>query len=93
MKDFNNGTMHVFNEDGKNISDDASFKERFSYWNKTLDPGLAEYAVRRQKGGLPDETVRESLRALGWDPASPLDYLIEWYGFDLDKQATTPDCI
>ena len=93
VKDFNNGTMHVFDEDGKNISDDASFKERFSYWKKTLDPGLAEYAIKRQKEGLPDETVRESLHALGWDPVSPLDYLIEWYGFELDEQATPPDYI
>jgi len=93
VKDFNNGTMHVFDEYGKNISDDATFKERFSYWNKALDPGLAEYAIKRQKEGLPDVTVRDGLRALGWDPITLMDYLIEWYGFDLDEQGTTPDYI
>ena len=93
VKDFNNGSMHVFDENGRNISGSAAFRERLSYWNKLLDPGLPKYSVERQKAGLPDVTVREGLRVLGWDPSSPLDNLIEWYGFDLDEQAAPPEKI
>ncbi len=87
VKDFNNGTMHVFDEDGSNISDSKVFKQKLSQWNKIL--GLL--STNRSKAGLPDITVRSALNYLGWKPSSPLDDLIEWYGFDLDELAIAPD--
>jgi len=91
VKDFNNGTMHVYDESGKNITLGNAFRDRLAFWNSALDPGLAIYSIQRQKAGLPDVTIRESLSDLGWTPESPLDDLIEWYGFDLDEMATSPE--
>ena len=91
VKDANNGTMHVFNEKGKNISNSIAFKERLSQWNKILDPGLSEYSIKLQNAGLPDVTMREALSANGWIPTTPLDNLIEWNGSDCDEFAIPPE--
>ena len=93
VKDFNNGTMHVFAENGNNISDSVIFRQRLSQWRKALDPGLPVYSKNRKKTGLPDITVRRALYNLGWSPSSSLDNLIEWYGFDLDEVAIAPENI
>lgn len=90
VKDFNNGTMHVFDKNGVNISNSTAFKERFSQWNKILDPGLSQYSIKRQNAGLPDITIRDALSETGWIPTTPIDNLIEWYGFDLDEYAIEP---
>ena len=93
VKDFNSGTMHVYDESGKNITLSNDFRDRLAFWNKALDPGLPVYSIQRQKAGLPDINIRDSLRYLGWIPGTPLDDLIEWYGFDLDEMATSPENI
>jgi len=93
VKDSNNGTFHVFDEKGNNISSSATFRKRFSLWNKILDPGLANYSVQRTIAKLPDISTRQALSDLGWFPSSPMDNLIEWVGFDLDEAAMAPEYI
>ena len=90
VKTFSKGTMHVFNENGKNISNSTALKERVSQWNKILDPGLSEYSIKLQNAGLPDVTMREALSANGWIPTTPLDNLIEWSGSDGEEYCVPP---
>ena len=90
VKDLNNGTMHVFDENGKNITNSTGFKKRLSQWNKILDPGLPYYSIMRQNAGLRDITARDALNAGGWIPTTLIDNLIEWCGFDLDEYAIAP---
>ena len=87
VKDFNNGTIHVFDEKGTNISSSKIFRKRLAFWNKILNPGLPTYSVQRMKAKLPDISTRQALTDLGWQPSSPMDDLIEWYGMDLDETA------
>ena len=91
METFNNETMHVFDQNGINITDSIAFKERFGKWNKTISPGLTEYSLKRQGSGLPDITAREALASNGWIPSTPMDDMIEWYGFDADEYAISPE--
>lgn len=93
VKDFNNGTMHVFDENGTNITNSTAFKKRLSQWNEILDPGLSQFSKKRQKAGLPDVSVRDALNANGWIPTTAVDNLIEWYGLDLDEYAIEPQNI
>ena len=91
VKDFNDGTMHIFNEKGENITESAALKERWSQWNKILNPGLSEYSIELQDADLPDVTMREALSANGWIPTTPLDNLIEWTGCDCEEYAIPPE--
>ena len=91
QKTFSNGTMHVFDQDGNNITGSEVYIERLAKYNKILDPGLGSYSEQRQKENQPDISVREAFEDTGWHPTTPLDQLIEWNGFDLDEYATTPE--
>ena len=93
MPTYNNGTIHVFDETGKNITDSSTFKNRLAEWKNILDPGLALYAGRRQVADIPDLSARQALQNTGWTPRSPLDDVIEWNGFDFDEYADTPEHI
>lgn len=88
---FSNGTMHVFDEEGKNITESLELRNRLAQWNKILYPGLPSYAQEREESGLPDLSARQALVNTGWIPNSSLDDMIEWNGFDLDEYATTPE--
>ena len=74
-------TMHVFNLDGKNITESTLFKMRFAQWNKIFD-ALIAYSLQKQRSHSPDMSLREALDANGWFPHSYMDSLIEWYGSD-----------
>ena len=91
QRTFSNGTIHAFDETGKNITANENFLKRLDEFNSILDPGLVHYAKERDKSSLPDISVRKAFEHLGWVPSSPMDNVIEWNGFDLDEYATTPE--
>lgn len=91
MQTFPNATVHAFDEDGTNITNSTLFRSRLAEWNAALDPGLDSLSTKRQEMKLPDISVREALKSVGWVPKTPLDNLIEWYGFDLDEYASPPE--
>ena len=88
---FNDASMHVFDQSGKNITNSSLFKDRFAQWHEALEPGMKNLSLHRQKLDLPDITSREALDLNGWVPSSPMDNTIEWYGFDLESEATSPE--
>ncbi len=87
----NYGTIHVFDEDGNNITNRTTFQNRFSQWKKSL-AALIPYAEKRDASKLPDMSVRQALENNGWFPSSLLDDMVEWNGFD-DEYATIPEHI
>ena len=87
---FANNTSHVFDEEGRNITEKSEFQNRLAQWNEVY-ARLLSYKQQRKESGLPDLSMRQALASTGWTPNSPLDDLIEWNGFDLEGGfATTP---
>ena len=86
----NDGSMHVFNQNGENITNSSTFKERFSQWKEI---GLSKLSLQRQNCSLQDITAREALNTKGWIPSSSMDDMIEWFGFDYDSFATSPEYV
>lgn len=88
---YSSAHMHVFDENGTNITNSAVFNERLAQFQKVLDPGLISYSKSQSAKDLPDMSVRQALTDNGWTPTSPLDNLIEWNGLDLDEYAIAPE--
>ena len=91
VETFNDGSIHAFNENGMNVTDSSTFKERFSQWKEIIDSELSKLSLQRQNSSLKDITAREALSMSGWVPSSSMDDMIEWFGFDSNSFATSPE--
>ena len=47
------------------------------------------YSLLRQVNGLPDITVKQALKDIGWHATTPLEKLLEWDFFDFLKHEST----
>ena len=91
VETFNDGSIHAFDQNGANITNSSTFKERFSQWKEIINSGLSKLSLQRQNSSLKDITAREALNMSGWVPSSSMDDTIEWFGFDSDSMATSPE--
>ena len=48
----------------------------------TADESTVRLSISRQAAGLPDISVRAGLSLNNWNPSSPGDNFVDWFGFD-----------
>ena len=79
--------IHMFDQNGVNITADETFLSRRSQW-RTIAKQLDVYVKQRAKQNLSDITVRQALQKFGWFPKTAVDEAIEWLGFDWEIAAS-----